>query len=481
MKNDKHSPFQSPWRYFFILGLGVFMSTLDSSIVNVVLPEIRGYFHADLHKVGWIPLSYLLTITVFLLVFGQMGDRLGRTKIYRTGLLIFTLGSFLCGVAPTLLILVLSRVVQALGAGMIMAIGPALLVDIFPANMRGRAIGAIGVVVNIGLTSGPLLGGLITNALSWRFIFLVNLPFGVATWWMARRLEQVAPPKEDPSVSKKVDLAGAGLWCAALIILVLGLNRLPVWGFTFWPTGCLFLAGIIALTFFLFQERRASAPILPLELFRTRLFNISLLGGTILFVYTFIIVYLGPFYLSVLAGLPVNMVGAFYILAPLGSMMTAPISGRLYDKWGSRGLTAFGISVNCAALFGFSSLGAEPSLILFGFLMLTLGLGNGIFMPPNTSALLGIAPRAYAGSASGLLATGRNLGMLIGVAIGGSIFEMVYRYTTNGDTITNYDTALHAQDFAGAWQAALWAGLLVCLISFFFNLLRGRESKRLRG
>ena len=173
----------SPWAGFNIVAIGVFMSTLDSSIVNVALPVIRESFSAPLNLVGWIPLGYLLTIAVTLLGFGRRGDRVGRARVYREGLVIFTLASVVCGLAPSIGILVAARVVQAIGASLIMAVGPAFLIHIFPPEKRGRAIGAMGVVVNLGLTSGPVLGGILTEALSWRWIFLINLPIGLVGWW----------------------------------------------------------------------------------------------------------------------------------------------------------------------------------------------------------------------------------------------------------------------------------------------------------
>jgi EmrB/QacA subfamily drug resistance transporter len=465
----------SPWAGFSIVSLGVFMSTLDSSIVNVALPVIREDYHAPLNLVGWIPLGYLLTISVTLLGFGRRGDSKGRARVYREGLVIFTLASLLCGLAPTIGLLVGARVVQAIGASLIMAVGPAFLIHIFPPEKRGRAIGAMGVVVNLGLTSGPVLGGILTEALSWRWIFLINLPIGLASWLLTRRLDTDHPAKPATGAREQGDLLGNLLWIAGLTGLSLSLNRIPVWGFSLWPTGVLLLAGAAMIALFILHEYRTTNPLLPLSLFSKRLFSIPLFGGTVLFIYTFIFIYLGPFYLSILVGLPVHTVGLFFILGPLGSLITAPLSGWLHDRWGSRWLTTTGLLINAATLYGLSAQGENPSLPVFGLLMFSLGLGNGIFMPPNTTVLLGTVPGRYTGVASGLHATGRTLGMVLGVALGGAIFELSYTRFAGGALLEQFDRALHAGAFAQAWRLALLAGLAVCLLSLAVNLCRGPD------
>lgn len=463
-----------PWVGFSIVALGVFMSTLDSSIVNVALPAIREDFDAPLNLVGWIPLGYLLTVAVTLLGFGRRGDRKGRARVYREGLVIFTLASLACGLAPSIGLLVAARIVQAIGASLIMAVGPAFLIHLFPPEKRGRAIGAMGVVVNLGLTSGPVLGGLLTEALSWHWIFLINLPIGVVGWWFTRRLDS-DHPAEPADARDRGDPWGNLLWIIGLTGLSLSLNRVPVWGLTLWPTGALLLAGLGLTAWFALHEHRTANPLLPLSLFRARLFSIPLFGGTVLFVYTFIFIYLGPFYLSILVGLPVHTVGLFFILGPLGSLITAPLSGWLHDRWGSRWLTTIGLLINAATLYGLSQQGTDPSLPLFGLLMFSLGLGNGIYMPPNTTVLLATVPGRHTGVASGLHATGRTLGMVLGVALGGAIFELSYNRLTGGVPLEQFQGALHADAFAQAWRLSLLAGLLACLISVAVNLLRGPD------
>ena len=282
-------------------------------------------------------------------------------------------------------------------------------------------------------------------------------------------------PAEAPSAGDRWDIAGNLLWVAGLTAISLSLNRIPVWGLSPWPFGVVLAAGLVLIAWFVLHEKRTPHPLLPLSLFRERLFSIPLFGGTVLFVYTFVFIFLGPFYLSVLVGLPADQVGLFFILGPLGSLITAPISGWLHDRWGSRHLTTLGLLINLATLYGLAVQGTKPSLMVFGILMFTLGLGNGIFMPPNSTVLLGTVPGRHTGVASGLHATGRTLGMVLGVAVGGAIFELPYNGLTNGLALDQFDQALHSGAFAAAWRLALLAGFAFCLVSLVVNVLRGPD------
>ncbi|HEX8908757.1 MAG TPA: MFS transporter, partial [Anaeromyxobacteraceae bacterium] len=196
-------PARSPWLGFSAVAVGTFMATLDGSIVNVALPTLRRELRAALSGVEWVVTAYLLVISVALLTAGRLGDLLGHRRVYVGGMLLFTLGSGLCGLAPGLDVLVAARAVQALGACAMMAMGPAVVTAIFPAHQRGRALGSVASVVALGLTAGPPLGGLIVQQLSWRWIFFVNLPVGVAgAVWAARALP-AARPAHPPALDRR--------------------------------------------------------------------------------------------------------------------------------------------------------------------------------------------------------------------------------------------------------------------------------------
>ncbi|HET9599202.1 MAG TPA: MFS transporter, partial [Anaeromyxobacteraceae bacterium] len=193
MNDTSHPPRASPWSAFSAVAVGTFMSTLDGSIVNVALPSVRAAFGASIAGVGWVVTVYLLVISSSLLAAGRLGDLLGYRRVYVGGMLVFTLASALCGFAPSLHALVLARGAQALGAAAMMSMGPAAVTAAFPREQRGRALGGIASVVAAGLTAGPPLGGLLVAAFSWRGIFYVNLPVGVAgAIWASRALPDAA-------------------------------------------------------------------------------------------------------------------------------------------------------------------------------------------------------------------------------------------------------------------------------------------------
>src|SRR5919198_3848953 len=215
------------WSVFALVSVGTFMTTLDSSIVNISLPAIARSFHTPLSgTVEWVVIAFLVVIAASLLTFGRLGDLIGRERVWTMGLVVFTAGSLLCGAAPTLPLLVTARALQGVGGALIFAPAIALVVDAFPARERGRALGMNTVIVSLGISTGPTLGGLITEHLSWRWIFLVNLPLGVAGLLVARRVLPLRPPRGRGGFDPLGALASAvGLAC-----LCLGLSFGTEWG-----------------------------------------------------------------------------------------------------------------------------------------------------------------------------------------------------------------------------------------------------------
>ena len=253
------------WRVFPALALGTLMATLDISVVNIALPTLSRAFRVPLTTVEWVVLAYVLAITGLLLTLGRVADYLGRRRIYGTGLVVFTLASVACAAAPTAGWLIAARAVQGLGAAMMTANSAALLTASFPPAERGRAFGAFGATVGVGLAMGPPLGGLIVGHLSWRWIFLVNIPLGIlARWMLQRRVPADRPHGPRPDLN----MAGALAWCGALVALTLGLSTGPSHGWgapTVWPA---FATGAALLAAFVVVESRARDPLLPVSLLR---------------------------------------------------------------------------------------------------------------------------------------------------------------------------------------------------------------------
>jgi EmrB/QacA subfamily drug resistance transporter len=425
------------------------MATLDGSIVNVALPTLGVELDAPIDRLEWIVAGYLLTLSVSLLVAGRLGDLFGHRTVYAGGLVLFTVGSGLCGAAPSLPFLVAARVLQALGASLTMAVGPAVITALFPPAMRGRALGAIGSVVSIGLTVGPPLGGAIIQALSWRWIFLINLPVGLlGTLWALRVL-----PRTPGTQGARFDGLGALLLALALGLGIVALDTLPNAEVQTTP---LLLGAGLAAVFLAARLRRAPEPIIDASILATPGVGTGLLAGLLSYVAMFTSTLLTPFLLTRVFQLPPGGVGAFLIAVPVAMAVAAPLAGWLADRFGGRILPAVGMAFLAVSLYGLSLARADSWLPSIAARLALAGVGMGFFQAPNNSAVMGAIPRPKLGAGGGLLATSRNVGMAIGVAIAGSLFALRAGHGLDAETfLPGYALALRA----GA-AVALAAGTL---------------------
>ena len=244
------------------LGLGVFMATLDSSIVNISLPTLTQDLRASFAAVQWVMLSYTLVITALMLSVARLGDMIDKKKIYLTGLILFVLGSLLCGTSPAVKWLIGFRALQGLGAVMMQALGIAMVTQIFPPGERGRAMGIMGGIVSIGIAVGPPLGGILIGAMGWRSIFLVNLPVGLAAFFMVYRFVPSLKPAQS---EQRFDLTGAGILSAVMISYALGMTQGQQAGFSTESARILLAAALLGLIVLLLVEKRAAQPMIDLK------------------------------------------------------------------------------------------------------------------------------------------------------------------------------------------------------------------------
>lgn len=454
------------WPIFLIVATGVFMSTLDSSMVNIALPFIMKDFHSSLADTQWVVMSYLLTITASLLFWGHLSDRLGRGKIYTAGLLIFGLGSLACAYAPVLAVLVFARFCQALGAAMLMAVGPAIIKETFPREQLGRGLGLIGMAVSLGLMSGPSLGGFLLELASWRVLFFVTVPFGLIFAFLAIR---ILPGPGKPQTGP-LDWLGSLTWAAALALLSLALANASSAGWSASRLLCTGGAGAGILCCFIAIENRLPHPLLTMSLFRSRHFSLAVVSAVLSFMVLFGVILLIPFHLDRVLCLPPSKIGLVMLAIPSSIMVVSPLAGWLSDYVGARVISTFGMAVATLGVFLLSGIQAStPPLIIAGHLML-LGLGQSLFLSPNSASVLSHVETNKAGAAAALLATARNLGMLLGIAQGALIFSLYFRRLTNGLDLRDFRpehtvaflTALH-----GALLGAAVTGLLGTAASWF--------------
>jgi EmrB/QacA subfamily drug resistance transporter len=407
------------WWVLIAIGTGSFMSALDGSVVNTILPVLREAFSSNVATVEWVVTVYLLVLSGLLLTFGRLGDLRGHKSIYVWGFGIFIVSSALCGAAWAPVWLILFRAVQAIGGAMLASNSPAIVTGNFPAEQRGRAFGLISTMTYLGLTVGPSLGGWLTQAFGWRTVFYINVPVGT----LAFILSMVFIPKDLPSEKhQKFDVPGALTFLAALTLLMLGLNKGADWGWTSLSVlGPLALAVTLGVVFVL-VELSSPAPMLDLSLFRIPLFSTSATNAILNYICVYSITFLMPFYLIQGQGLNPAQAGLLLTVQPVMMAITAPISGALSDRVGSRIPGMIGMGLLAVGLFLLSRLGpaSETWQIVLG--LAVAGAGTGTFISPNTSALMGSAPRARQGIASGVQAAARNFGMVLGIGLAGAIF-----------------------------------------------------------
>lgn len=410
------------WWVLVAVGIGTFMTALDTSVVNTVLPVISKTFSESITGVEWVITIYLLVLSGLLLSFGRLGDLRGHKTIYLSGFAVFVLSSLICGIAPNVAVLITFRGVQALGAAMLAANSPAILTKTFPGQQRGQALGLQATMTYLGLSVGPSLGGWLASIFGWRVVFYINLPVGLIAIWLSLRF---IPADTIHKLIEKFDFYGAVTFILGLGALLLGLNQGNAWGWTSFPTLSLLACAVVILAAFLYIEAHVYCPLLDLSLFRHSAFSLTTASAVINYIGIYSSIFLMPFYLIQARGFSPAQAGLILTAQPLVMAVIAPISGTLSDKIGTRLPAVLGMAVLSVGLFLLSRLGAESEVKTIMLSLGVVGLGTGAFISPNNSALMGSAPKSRQGIAAGILATARNFGMVLGVGIAGAVFTTV--------------------------------------------------------
>lgn len=405
------------WMILIVLNLFTFMATLDGSIVNIALPVLVKQLHLPLAQVEWVTTIYLMSICTAILFFGKLGDIAGKIKIFKIGMVVFIFGSLLCGLSSSLPFLIASRVIQAIGASMTMANSQGIVTDIFPSTERGKAIGLIGTFVSLGSIAGPSLGGIIVSTLGWEYIFWVNVPIGL----IAIILGWKVLPSDFIKVKSKIDIPGSLLFAVFIIALFAGLLLGQQLGY---GDSLIILSLIVAgaaFIAFIGVELRSPHPLLQLSLFRNSLFSLSILCGFLVFAANFCFNIIAPFYAQNMLELSPFYAGFLLMLFPICMVVISPISGALSDKIGSEALTFAGLIVMVIAQFGLARLHDGSSVVLVGVWIAMLGIGSGLFQPPNNSLIMSKVPRTQLGSAGSVNSLVRNVGMVVGITLATTI------------------------------------------------------------
>ena len=460
------------WLALFTVSVGSFVATLDASIVTISFPSLTKAFAVETSVVLWVTVVYLLVSVSLMLTVGRLGDVLGRKKIYAMGFALFTVGLAFCSLSQSIVQLILSRMLQGVGAAMIISLGTAIVTAAFPTAERGKALGLLGAVVSAGLLTGPVLGGFLLDLLDWRAIFYTRIPISIIGTVMACRLL-----KEQTGRGKgfSFDWLGAVLLCAFLTSLILFFNLGGKWGYLSARAAALAGAVILLLVSFTFQERRAAEPTVDLDLFKDRVFacaNISL--GFMFFAlgfYTFLM----PFYLIDGLGYSAWHTGLTIAVVSVTTLVVAPVSGSLSDRIGTRLLCTGGITLICIALLLISRLDLQSSTADVVLRLVLFGIGSGLFQSPNNSSILGAAPRDRLGTASAMLATVRQVGISLGVAASGTFFAGYRASFAAKLAESSADPSMIGKlSLVSSFQDTLLIAFAICSIGIVTSLARGK-------
>lgn len=442
---------EQKWLVLIAIGMSTFMSALDTSVVNTVLPIITKSFESHIATVEWVVIIYLLIVSGLLLSFGRLGDIRGHRTVFLIGFSIFIISSALCGMSPTIEFLILFRGLQAIGAAMLAANSPAILTKSFPSSQRGQALGLQATMTYLGLTVAPSLGGWLTDLVSWRAIFYINIPVGISAFVLAWMF---IPSDEGKKLHESFDFQGALLFLAGLVALLLALNQGYAWGWISPAIISLFVFAAIFLAVFIYVEKRRTNPLLDLSLFRNRAFSSSVISAVLNYIAVFSILLLMPFYLLQGRGFTPSQAGLILTVQPIVMAVVAPIAGSFSDRIGTRIPTVTGMIVLAGGIFLMSRFGPATPIYQIAIALGIVGLGTGTFISPNNSAIMGAAPRERQGIAAGLLATARSTGMVLGVGLAGAIFTTILESRIGPNTVY---MAFSASLITAAGLAALGA------------------------
>ena len=444
------------------VAMGIFLATIDGSIVNIALPTLQSELQTTFGLVQWVVLGYLLTVTTLLLSIGRWADMVGKKRIYTAGIILFTLGSLACGLSVNIGMLIAARVFQAIGAAMIMALGTAIITENFPPNERGKALGIGGLMVSVGIIAGPTFGGFILGSLSWHWIFFVNLPIGVISAYMAIRFV----PDIVPGIRQKFDFVGAGLLLISLTCLLIGLTLGESKGFSSFTVISLLVVFAVSLGILIMVELKVEHPMIDLGLFRNGLFSVNLITGFITFIGAAGTTLLMPFYLENVRGYPPQTIGLMMAVVPVMLGLSAPLSGVLSDRYGTRPLTVLGLAILVGGYVAISTLQVDTDIPGYMLRFVPIGLGMGMFQSPNNNAIMGSVPKERLGIASGLISLTRTLGQITGISLQGAIWAGLVISLSNG---LSGNTLLASSEIqVGALQGTL---RLVTVAIFFAFLL----------
>ena len=444
-EESSHDGSGRKWAALLAVVAGLLVQALNHSIIQAALPTFSQELQTDFATIQWVLLSFQITLTVVILSVGRLADMFGKRRIYIAGLLCFALASLLCAFSPNVYFLIGFRVLQSAGAAVVTVLSMAIIAEVFPDEEKGRVLGIAAGANSFGHFVGPTLGGYLIGEYSWRISFFMLVPCALLAAILAARYIPALLPT---GASQQFDMLGAALIGVTMFTFSLGLTYGQLIGFARPSVLMLFLASVIGLVAFFYAQRRVAHPVLDFELFRSRPFTLHIALAGLAGIATSGVTFLMPFFMQFALGLTILQVGFVMAIVSIEIALVAPAAGYLADRFGAHRVTLLGIAALVVGFLSASTASVNSGQLDFLVRMLPMGIGIGLFMSPNSTVIMAVAPRARLGVASGMIGLTRMLGQTTGIALLGAVFAAnVSRYAGAAVDVTEASPLAISQAF----------------------------------
>lgn len=422
------------WWILFSASIGTFMCSLDVHIVNLALPTLVEELHSDFTTVAWVPLSYSLMLSLLVLCVARLGDMWSKKWLYLIGLVAFVLSSLVCGIAPTINFLIAARIFQGAGAVFIAVLTPAIVTESFPDERRALALGIVASTGWVGVSLGPTAGGVILEYFGWRAGFLVNVPICSICMVLAILL---LPRGNSDQEQKQFDFLGAVLLTVTLTCFLVGTTSTQGENLASASSLILLMTSVFSCICFLLSQKFSTNPLINLELFQSVKLSLSLLLSLVIYIFVNAVMFMLPFFLELVKNYPKPEIGLLVAVLPILGVFSAPIAGSLADRFTERSVSTVGVVLSLIGCLAISTFSEELTVSGYLLRMLPVGIGFGLFQPPNQSVILGSVSSKYISVASGLWFFSRTLGQVIGITLVEVLFShLTASYTSSGAMIS---------------------------------------------
>ena len=461
------------WLIFAAITMCTFISCVDASSVNVALPGMADELGVSMASIEWVVTAYTLVIICLILVFGKLGDTIGKDKVFKAGILGFLAGAVLCFSAQNYAMLIFGRVVEGIGSAATMANSQGLIVQVFPLQERGKALGLSGSTVALGTMVGPSLGGFIVSILNWNWIFAMDIPVALLSFLLCCRF---LPKFEDARQNRRVDVGGALLFMIMILCIYTGVKLLQAG--SAWYLHCVLLLAVAFVVgrVFVRWENKSDHPLLSMDMFRNKLFVVSVFCAMLMFFSMSGIIFLQSFYLQKVQMLDAAHTGMLMMVSSITMFVVAPFSGQLSDKIGSELICFVGLCIATGALLIMSTLGVNSSLLVYVAGAILLSMGNAMFQSPNTSLIMSNVGKHQTGIAGSINGLARNLGNVFGISLS-TVFLYNIMSAKLGYPVMSFSPG-EEEAFVAGMQ---WVCRFMACTSFTGAVLTGIRWKRRRG